>query len=137
MSFDPVTAGWEQRQGQGPFTQLVGPVWVRREAEGSAYAFLAEERHTNSRGVVHGGMLMTFVDHALGWIVWDAVDRMPCATVSLNHQFVAAARPGDWVEMRGRIVRNTRSLVFIHGMMNVGDRTVMVADGIWKKLGVD
>ncbi|HEX6958573.1 MAG TPA: PaaI family thioesterase [Ferrovibrio sp.] len=135
MTFDPVSAGWKQRHGQGPFTQLVGPVWAKREAEGSAYGFLAEERHTNSRGVVHGGMLMTFVDHGLGWIVWDLVEHRACATVSLNTQFVAAVKPGDWVELRGRLVRQTRSLIFIQATVTVAERTVLVADGIWKILG--
>src|SRR3546814_205898 len=93
MTFDPLAAGWKQRHGQGPFTQLVGPIFARREADGaSAFGLLAEERHTNSRGVVHGGMLMTFADHMLGWLVWDLVDRKPCATVALNSQFTAAVK---------------------------------------------
>ena len=138
MTLDPAAAGWKQRSGQGPFTVTVGPIWVKREkdgADGSAYALLAEERHTNSRGVVHGGMLMTLADHVLGWMVWDAVDRVACATVSLNNQFIAAVKPGDFLEMRGRIVRQTRSLIFIHGTATVGDRTVLTAEGIWKVLG--
>lgn len=139
MTFDPTSTGWKQRSGQGPFTQQVGPMWVKRETEGpdgSAYALLAEERHTNSRGVVHGGMLMTLADHVLGWIVWDAVDRAPCATVSLNSQFIAAVKPGDFVEMRGRIVRKTRSLIFIQGTATVDGKPVLTAEGIWKVLGV-
>lgn len=138
MTFDPSTQGWKQRSGQGPFTQLVGPVWVQRQPDGSsAYGLLAEERHTNSRGVVHGGMLMTFADHMLGWLVWDLVERRPCATVSLNNQFTAAVKPGDFVAMRGRVVRQTRSLIFVQGEAKVGDRTVLAAEGIWKVLGVD
>ncbi len=139
MTFDPASAGWKQRSGQGPFTVQVGPIWVKRESEtgptGSAYGLMAEERHTNSRGVVHGGMLMTLADHVLGWMVWDAVDRAACATVSLNNQFIAAVKPGDFVEMRGRIVRQTRSLIFIHGTATVGDKPVLTSEGIWKVLG--
>ncbi|WP_374304069.1 PaaI family thioesterase [Ferrovibrio sp.] len=138
MTFDPAAAGWKQRHGQGPFTQIVGPVWVRREDDGSStYGLLAEERHTNSRGVVHGGMLMTFADHMLGWLVWDAVERRPCATISLNNQFIGAVKPGDWMEMRGRIVRQTRSIIFVQGEAKVGERVVLASEGIWKVLGVD
>lgn len=138
MTFDPAAAGWKQRTGQGPFTLQVGPIWVKREkdgADGSAYGLLAEERHTNSRGVMHGGMLMTLADHVLGWIVWDAVDRAACATVSLNNQFIAAVKPGDFIEMRAQIVRQTRSLIFIQGTAVVGDRPVLTSEGIWKVLG--
>src|SRR3546814_19268251 len=104
MTFDPLAAGWKQRHGQGPFTQLVGPIFARREADGtSAYGLLAEERHTNSRGVVHGGMLMTFADHMLGWLVWDLVDSKTCAQVALKSQFTAAVKPGAWAQMRGHV----------------------------------
>lgn len=137
-SYDPAADGWKQRSGQGPFTLEVGPIWVRREADNaSAYGLLAEERHTNSRGVVHGGMLMTFADHTLGWMVWDLVERKGCATVSLNNQFVAAVKPGDFVIMRGRLVRQTRSLIFIQGTAAVGEKIVLTSEGIWKVLGVD
>jgi len=138
MTFDPAAAGWKQRSGQGPFTREVGPIWVKREKDGpdgSAYGLIAEERHTNSRNVMHGGMLMTMADHCLGWIVWDAVERAACATVSLNNQFIAAVKPGDFVEMRGRIVRKTRSLIFIQGTATVDDKVVLTSEGIWKVLG--
>jgi acyl-coenzyme A thioesterase PaaI-like protein len=138
MTFDPSSQGWKPRSGQGPFTQLVGPVWAQRQPDGSSlYGLLAEERHTNSRGVVHGGMLMTFADHMLGWLVWDLVDRRPCATVSLNNQFTAAVKPGDFVIMQGRVLRQTRSLIFVQGEAKVGEKTVLAAEGIWKILGVD
>lgn len=138
MTFDPAAAGWKLRSGQGPFTREVGPIWVKREkdgADGSAYALQAEERHTNSLGAVHGGMLMTLADHVLGWMVWDAVDRAPAVTVSLNNQFIASAKAGDFIEMRGRIVRQTRSLIFIQGDATVGGRIVLTSEGIWKVLG--
>ena len=38
------------------------------------------------------------------------------------------------VEARGEIVRGTRSLVFIRGLLTVGERTVAAIDGIWKVL---
>lgn len=136
MPFDPAAAGWKPRHGQGPFTQLVGPIWGRRGgAEGSVHGLLVEERHLNSRGVVHGGMLMALADHVLGWLVFEAVGGAPCVTVSMNSQFMGAVKPGDWLEMRGSVVRQTRSLVFVAGPMTVDGKTVFTAEGIWKILG--
>ncbi len=138
MTFDPGQHGWKpHRNSDNPgFTGLIGPLWARLEENGLwAYAFQAAPQHLNARGVVHGGMLMAFADHAIGMTVWTAVDRRPCATVSLNNQFVAPARPGDWLEGRGRIVRQTRSLVFMQGTISVAGAEVLVCDGIWKILG--
>jgi uncharacterized protein (TIGR00369 family) len=138
MTFDPGSQGWKpHRNLDNPgFIGLIGPLWARLEAEGQwAYAFQAGPQHVNGRGIVHGGMLMSFADHALGMIVWTAVERRACVTVGLNNQFLAPVQQGDWVEGRGRILRQTRSLVFIQGALSVAGKEVMVCDGIWKILG--
>ena len=119
------------------FSALIGPFWARREDAGWTYAFRAEPRHANPRGVIHGGMLMSFADQALSLLAWEAAGRRPCATVGLNNQFIAAAKPGDWIVARGRVVRRTRSLVFMQGILSVNDGEILSADGIWKLLGVE
>jgi len=129
-------AGWHPRRSQGPFTQIVGPVWAKEEGDGqSCYGLLIEERHTNSAGIAHGGMLMTLADHVLGWMVWDAVRPKRCVTISLNNQFIGAAKPGDFVEMRARIRRQTRSLVFVEGQGSIDGKLMLSSEGIWKILG--
>ena len=119
------------------FETLVGPIYEKVDDKGYVCGFRPGQAHTNRRGVVHGGMLFTLADHALGNIVWERVGQQPCATVSLNVDYVAGVKLGDWVECRGRVTRETRSLVFIKGELSVGDRVVMTATGVWKKLGAD
>jgi uncharacterized protein (TIGR00369 family) len=111
---DPALEGWKPRTLPG-FFGLVGPLWTKREGE--AYAFLAEEKHTNPAGIVHGGMLTTLLDHILSVIAWEANERKPCITVALDVHFLAAARPGELVAARGCIVAQTSSLVFTRGTL--------------------
>ncbi|MBX6747993.1 MAG: PaaI family thioesterase, partial [Acetobacteraceae bacterium] len=63
--------------------------------------------------------------------------RKPCTTVQLNTQFIAPVRVGDFVEGRAEVLRTTRSVLFVRGMLTVGDRTVAHADGVWKILGAN
>ena len=126
---------YEQLSPEGGFDALIGPLWRRPTPGGWTCAFRAEPKHANRRGVVHGGMLVTFADHALGMSVWTAVGEKPCATATLNADFVGAVRPGDWVECEAEITRVTNALVFVRGRLFVGERTVMTATGIWKRLG--
>jgi uncharacterized protein (TIGR00369 family) len=128
---DPALDGWKARTLPG-FFGLVGPMWTRKEGETWAYAFLAEEKHTNPAGIVHGGMLTTLIDHALSIVAWEANDRRPCVTVALDLQFLAPARPGDLVVARGRIVRQTSSLVFMQGSLFVGSEEIATASAILK-----
>ena len=96
--------------------------------------FLADQRHGNKRGVVHGGMLATAFDVALGNASWTAAGQKPCATVQLNVHFIGAVQLGEFVEMQAEVMKATRSLVFLRGTMRVGDRLVASADGVWKIL---
>ncbi|MDI3306341.1 MAG: PaaI family thioesterase [Acetobacteraceae bacterium] len=134
--FDPISAGWKRMDAEG-YPALIGPFFAKREGEGWRYGFLAEPRHRNAGGVVHGGMLMSFADDVLGITVWTAAGRKPCTTVQLNTQFIAPVRVGDFVEGRAEVLRTTRSVLFVRGMLTVGDRTVAHADGVWKILGAN
>ncbi len=130
----PVREGWKPMRLQ-EFSEFIGPFLYRREGEGYRYAFQADQRHVNINGVLHGGMLMTFIDQAMGSAVFEAVGRRKCATAQLNTHFMGPVKPGDFVECDSDVMRVTRSLVFMRGILRVGDRPVLAADGVWKILG--
>ena len=130
---DPTLDGWKARALPG-FFGLVGPLWTRKEGASWAYGFLAEDKHTNPAGIVHGGMLTTLLDHTLSVIAWEANERKPCITVALDVHFLAPARPGDLVVARGRIVRQTATLAFTQGSLSVGPQEIATASAILKVL---
>lgn len=113
---DPAADGWKPRSLEG-FAGLVGPLWTRKEGESWAYGLLAEAKHANPAGLVHGGMLMTLIDHALSAIAWEAAERKPCVTVQVDVKFIAPVRPGQFVEARGRVLKRTSGLVFMQGVL--------------------
>jgi acyl-coenzyme A thioesterase PaaI-like protein len=133
-TFDPAAAGWETYDADG-FIELVGPFWMKKRADGADFAFLAEKKHHNRRGVVQGGMMMTFADRSLGMTAWYANGQVPQATVHLDVHFIDAVQIGEFVEAKCRVVRRTRSLIFMSGEFVVGERTVATANGVWKTLG--
>jgi len=133
MTFDPAAQGWKTFETVG-FGELAGPFWARREGEGWAYGLLVEARHLNRGGIVHGGLLATFADIAMGRTAWERVRPNGCATAQLNMHYVAPAKVGDFIEARAEIVEMTRSLVFVHARCAAGKRVIVAADGIWKIL---
>jgi len=133
---DPALEGWKSRTLPG-FFGLVGPLWTRKQGDSWAYGFVAEERHTNPAGIVHGGMLTALLDHALSAIAWEANARKACLTVALDVHFLAPARPGDFVAASGRIVRQTLSLVFLQGSLIVERHEIATATAILKVGGKD
>jgi acyl-coenzyme A thioesterase PaaI-like protein len=133
-SFDPARHGWEPYADEG-FIGLVGPFWRRPDGEGVRYGLLVERKHHNRRGVLQGGMLMTFADRSMGMTAWHANGRRPQATVQLDVHFVDAVQIGEFVEARCEVVRRTRSLIFMRATFTVAARIVATAQGVWKALG--
>lgn len=133
-AFDPAAEGWQPYRDEG-FIGLVGPFWTREEGGRHLYAFRAEPKHHNRRGVVQGGMLMTFADRSMGMTCWYANEKQPQATVQLDMHFIDAVRIGEFVEAKCKVVRRTRSLIFMSADLVVGSRVVATATGVWKTLG--
>ncbi len=125
--------GWSIVTDDG-FIGLVGP-FFQREIDGKPhFAFPTDKRHHNLRGVLQGGALMTFADRCLGITARFHTKAARTATVQLDVQFIDATQIGELVETTPQIVRATRSLVFLRSEIKVGDRTVGVAQGLWKLL---
>lgn len=135
----PVTAeslaaeGWHCKTLPG-FAGLIGPLWVRKEAQAWAYGLLATADHLNPAGVVHGGLLTALLDHGLSAIAWQALDRRPCVTVQLDTHFLAPARAGQFLEVRGQVLRATSSLVFMRGELSVAGNVVATGAAVLKVL---
>jgi len=130
-----VPAGFVETKLVDPFEIYVGPIFDSGALGSRRFAFLADERHVNMRGIVHGGMLMTFADLTLGQAVWDMTNNAPSVTLNMQTQFLRAAKAGDLVEVLPQIVRRTRALIFARGDFTVRGEIVFTAASVWKLLG--
>lgn len=130
-------AGWRSIS-TGGFTDQAGPFWVIEEENGQRTAgLIVEDRHCNHHmGTFHGGALMTFSDIALGFGVVKALGKnsLNTATLSLQTQFVSVARVGEFVTCTPEVVRASKHVVFVRGLVKTGDKTVASVEGMWKVL---
>jgi uncharacterized protein (TIGR00369 family) len=134
MPFDPAAEGWKHFDTTG-IAATIGPFWSRREGTGWVYGLLADERHANQMGLVHGGVLMTFIDNVMGATAWQAAERQPVVTLQLDTQFISPGKMGMFLVGAGQVVRITRSVIFLHGVVRCEGREIITATGIWKRLG--
>jgi len=129
--------GFVETKLADPFEIYVGPMFDSGEKGARRFAFRIDERHVNMRGILHGGMLMTFADMTLGWAVWDLTGNAPSVTLNMQTQFLKPARAGDLVEVAPELVRRTRALFFVRGDYKVDGETIFTAASVWKLLGAD
>ena len=125
--------GWSLVEATG-FIQLVGPFWQRVSDGIHEYALPTADKHHNRRGLVQGGVLMTFADRTCGMTARYVTGKQTMATIQLDMHFVDAGQIGDILISRPRVVRATRSLVFITTEVTVGKRCIATANGVFKIL---
>ena len=130
-----VPAGFKRFRGEQGFIGVNGPLFVFREGALFKLGFHVEARHCNPMGICHGGMLATFADMLMpiGAITLvPELHRRFLPTVSLQIDFMAPARLGDWVEGEMQVLRTTRALVFAQGVVKSGGTTALRCSGVFK-----
>ena len=125
--------GWSLVEATG-FIQLVGPIWERAVDGTHEYALPTVDKHHNRRGLVQGGVLMTFADRTCGMTARAVTGKSTMATAQLDVHFVEAGKIGETLISRPRVVRATRSLVFLSTEVTVDKRVIAMASGVFKIL---
>src|SRR6195952_5638818 len=128
--------GWSSVDASG-FIALVGPLWQRVVDGLHEYALIAEDKHHNRRGVVQGGVLMTFADRCCGTTARYVTGKPAMATVQLDTHFIDSGKIGEVLMSKPRVIRTTRSLVFISAEIIAGGRCIATATGVFKILKSD
>ena len=109
-----------------PFVELIGG---RMEEWREGYVRMSltlAPHHTNPNGVMHGGVVTTLMDEALGQVVasvrgLETMFAAPHATVEMSASFLAGARPGDRIEVEARVLRLGRRVAFGEAEARRGD----------------
>jgi acyl-coenzyme A thioesterase PaaI-like protein len=126
-------SGWTIVETTG-FISLVGPLWQRVVNNEHEYALVAQDKHHNRRGLVQGGVIMTFADRSCGMTARYVSGKPTLATVQMDTHFVEAGKIGEILLSKPHVVRATRSLIFITTEVTVDKRCIAMASGVFKVL---
>ena len=125
--------GWTVVETSG-FLHLIGPLWQRQVDGEHEYALVAQDKHHNRRGLVQGGVLMTFADRTCGMTARYVSGKPTLATVQFDTHFVEAGKIGETLVSKPHVVRTTRSLIFITTEVTDDKRCIAMASGVFKIL---
>jgi acyl-coenzyme A thioesterase PaaI-like protein len=126
-------SGWTIVETSG-FISLIGPLWQRLVNGEVEFAVITEDKHHNRRGLVQGGLLMTFADRSCGMTARYVSGKPTLATVQMDTHFVEAGKIGEILVSKPRVVRSTRSLIFVSTEVTVDKRCIAMANGVFKIL---
>jgi len=92
-----------------------------------------EHRHLNFNGIVHGGVMATILDTAMGGAVVSLLtEDETAATTSLYVEFLRTARQGEVLTARGHVLRRGRHVAFAEGnLVGTEGERLSQARGTW------
>jgi uncharacterized protein (TIGR00369 family) len=116
------------------FSSRNAQFYARWANERLLLGFRVAGQHTNLRGVLHGGMLATFADTLLPYAaMYQALGgRRFLPTISLQIDYLAPAAIGAWVQGEAEVLRTTRNMVFMQGMISADKVPIARVSGIFK-----
>lgn len=129
-----IPEGFKIRHLGDGFMDLTGPLYYKKKEGGIILGFRVEKHHCNPMNVCHGGMLATFTDMLLavaGHSHPNAKNRF-LPTISLQLDYLAGAKLGSWVHGDAKVLKATRNLIFMDGLVKADDEPVARVSGVFK-----
>ena len=135
---DPDHPGWWtwDLADENRYNATIGKLLVRADGEGRARCrMFPDARQSNLGNVVHGGAILTFIDmamfaggHAAG------VSDIGAVTLDLSAQFITPAELGRPLDTSVELLRESKRLAFMRGLVEQEGRIVASWTGTLRKL---
>lgn len=110
---DAVPEGFAPHFRKSPLTDPWEPLYSRVLKNEIQLGLHVRPAHTNSRGLVHGGLISALADNAMGLSCGTYMpERTRLLTASLSVDFLGLAQIGQWLSVETDFVKPGRTLSF-------------------------
>jgi uncharacterized protein (TIGR00369 family) len=90
--------------------------------------------HLNTGKIAHGGFLSTIADTGMGTAAHRVAGDRRCVTINLDIKFISAGMLNDVLKGTVKVLKKTKTLVFINCEISNDKGLVVSASGTWKIL---
>lgn len=127
-----IPAGYAPLSRTSPVLDLLGPLYSKGQGADLSVGLRIEAKHCNARGTVHGGILATLADVALGYATAFASDPpAPLVTANLSLDFAGTAQAGDWIEASVDVQKKGSRLAFANCYIDCGGQRIVRASAVF------
>ena len=92
------------------------------------------ENFLNTGGIAHGGFIATIADTGMGNAAHITAGNKRCVTINLDIKFISAGKLNDKLIGKVKVLKKTKTLVFISSEIYAAEKIVATASGTWKIL---
>src|SRR5690348_13761493 len=93
-----VPEGFARHPRRSPLTEPWEPIYFKATPEAYILGLRLAEAHTNSRGLIHGGLIAALADNAMGLSCsLKAGNLLGLVTINLSVDYLGSANIGQWL----------------------------------------
>jgi uncharacterized protein (TIGR00369 family) len=136
---DPDNPGWliwkisDERRFNA---QIMGKMIVRLDDDGKArMRMFPEMRHTNLMDNLHGGTILSLIDVGIFGCsrMFGLIEAGTAVTLDLSVQFLGAGKADQPVDAVSELLKETRRLLFLRGIVEQGGEAIAAFSGTIRK----
>jgi uncharacterized protein (TIGR00369 family) len=130
---DIVPAGFEPHFRKSPFTDPWEPLYSKRIERAVHLGLRLAKPHTNARGLIHGGLIASLADNAMGYSCAQATGwSTSFVTISLAVDFVGSADIGQWLAVECEVIKTGSTICFAQALIKADDVVIARANGTFR-----
>ena len=117
------------------FMQNIGDLSFKKiDAVNYEYSIVVQEKFLNTGGIAHGGFIATIADTGMGNAAHIVAGNKRCVTINLDIKFISAGKLNEKLIGKVKVLKKTKTLVFISSEIFASEKIVATASGTWKIL---
>jgi uncharacterized protein (TIGR00369 family) len=135
MNSADIPQGFEPHFRKSPFTDPWEPLYSTRTEKAVIMGLRLAKPHTNSRGLIHGGLIASLADNAMGYSCAQTMGwNSSLVTISLSVDFVGSAEIGQWLSVESDVIRTGSTLCFAQSLVKADGIVIARASGTFRVL---
>jgi uncharacterized protein (TIGR00369 family) len=128
-----IPEGFEPHFRKSPMTDPWEPLYSKRTDKAVIIGLRLAKPHTNGRGLIHGGLIATLADNAMGYSCAQAMGwTMSLVTISLAVDFIGTAQVGQWCAVETEVIKTGSTICFAQSLVKADDAVIARANGTFR-----
>jgi uncharacterized protein (TIGR00369 family) len=133
MTACDIPHGFERHFRQSPLTDPWEPLYAKRTDAAVIIGLRLAKPHTNARGLIHGGLIATLADNAMGYSCAHRLGgAFSLVTIGLAVDFVGTAQIGQWLAVETDVIKTGTTICFAQSFIKADDVIIARANATFR-----
>jgi len=128
-----IPTGFEPHFRKSPFTDPWEPLYSKKTEAAVIIGLRLAKPHTNARGLIHGGLIASLADNAMGYSCAQAMGwASSLVTISLAVDYVGSGQIGQWLAVESMVIKTGSTICFAQSLIKADDAIIARANGTFR-----